>query len=151
MSSVIASNRFKQDIVHQEISELWSELWTNILLFSPKKKKEIKDFSDKIIELIDQIIDNGIQKFQESWENKYSKSLSKQDGWEIIEASKNIFHEMLIKSLLFNEWIHKISAKNKTEIGDEARLLYIKDMLFIYEEKIVSLLKDFTENKKYNF
>lgn len=147
MWSIIASDRFKQDVVHQEISELWSELWTNVLLFIPKEKREIKDFSDKIIELINQIVDNGIKVFQESWDTKSSKILAKQGEEKILEIAKNIFPEMLIKSLLLNEWIHQISAKNKTEIGDEARLLYIKDMLSIYEEKIVWLLTDLATTK----
>jgi len=148
---VLSSDHFKQDIVHQEIAQLWEELWKNILLFKQREKSKIKDFSDKIIELINQIIEKSIENFQNSWENMPSKSLSKQEEIDIIESSKNIFNEMLIKALLLNEWMNRIEAKNKTNIWDEARLLYIKDMLVSYEEKIIWLLKDFTKTKKYNF
>lgn len=151
MWAILTSPWFSQDVIHQEISELWLALWGNVIWFKWKEKKDIKEFSDKIIELVNQIINNWILKFQESWSELTNKRLSENEELYIVDTAKNIFNEMLLKALLLNEWINNIASKNKTNIWDEARLLYIKDMLISYEEKIVWLLKDFSKTKKYNF
>lgn len=151
MWAILTSPWFSQNVIHQEISELWLALWGNVIWFKWNEKKEIKDFSDKIIELVNQIINNWILKFQESWSELTNKRLSENEELYIVDTAKNIFNEMLLKALLLNEWINNIASRNKTNIWDEARLLYIKDMLISYEEKIVWLLKDFSKTKKYNF
>lgn len=145
MWEVVLSDKFRRDPIYQEITEAWKQVWENVISFQQIKNKKIKDLSDKIIELINQIVSESIEEFERKiWETK-TKKMNQNDLEQITKDAKDIFNEMLLKALLFNEKISKIAESRNITLNDEQKLLYIKDMLLSYKEIIINLLENFTK------
>lgn len=145
MWEVVLSDKFRRDPIYQEITEAWKQVWENVISFQQVKNKKIKDLSDKIIELINQIVSESIEEFERKiWETK-TKKMNQNDLEQITKDAKDIFNEMLLKALLFNEKISKIAESRNITLNDEQKLLYIKDMLLSYKEIIINLLENFTK------